>query len=254
MKKIILFDLHLLHNEEHFQFHFDVKKLFEAYTPEKLSIGSLYPVYESAFEEEVNVLQLERSSDINKNITESDAFRNQLYQGFVWLQEAHTLHADHAVQESARRIGSVLEKYGDVRTLNYSQESTAISNLIQELKNNYSAELYAIGGKQWLASLAEANDEFITQFGNDSTEDADRVSGIMRNAREIIDPLYAAFIAQINALTIITGEANYAEFIYQLNNYINHYKTLISARKYRQRIDKTKEYLDLTQQTDLTWF
>jgi len=254
MKKIIFLDLHLLHNEEHYQFHFDVKKLFEYFTPDKLNIGSLYPVYESAFEDEVNALQIERNSEISKNIAEADAFRNQLYQGFVWLQEAHTLHSDNAVQEAARRIGSVIEKYGDVRTLNYSQESTAISNLCQELKNNYSTELFAIGGKQWLTNLAEANEDFKSQFGSTSIEESDNISGIMRNAREIIDPLYTAFITQINAQTAVTGEANYSEFISQLNNYVNHYKTLVAARKYRQRIDKTKEYLDLTQQTDYTWF
>jgi len=254
MKKIIIFDLDLLHNEEHYQFHFDVKKLFEVFNPGKLNIGSLYPIYESAFEDEVSALQVERNSEITKSIAEADAFRSQLYQGFVWLQEAHTLHSDYPTQQAARRIGSVIEKYGDVRSLNYSQESSTISNLCQELKNNYSSELFSIGGKQWLTSLAEANDEFIAQFGNISSADADHISGIMRNARQIIDPLYTAFITQINALTVVTGEADYAEFIYQLNNYINHYKNLVAARKYRQRIDKTKEYLDLTQQTDLTWF
>jgi|GEM_PF-861620 len=254
MKKIIQFDLHLLHNEEHYQFHFDVKKLFEIHTPDKLNIGTLYSVYESAFNVEVQALQEERNSEISKTIAEADAYRNQLYQGFVWLQEAHTLHFDHVVQDAARKIGGVIEKYGDVRTLNYSMKSSAISELCKELKSNYSTELYSIGGKQWLTSLSEANEDFISQFNKVSIDETNHISELMHNAREIIDPLYTAFITQINAQTVVAGEANYSEFISQLNNYINHYKTLLSARKYCQRIDKTKEYLDLTQQTDLTWF
>ena len=63
---------------------------------------------------------------------------------------------------------------------------------------------------------------------------AARISSNVRNARIVVDPLYQAIVDQVNALTLVEGETDYAEFIDRLNYYINYYKATVAARRGRK--------------------
>jgi hypothetical protein len=180
-------------------------------------------------------MQAEQGSAITKTITESDAFRDQLEFGFKRFVESQLNHFDPAVQEAAVRIDRILGQYGDLRHLSYNEESSAITNRNMELKTNYAADLLKIGATEWFENDDAANTAFATHFGERANEEASRLSGNVRAARALVDPAYYAIVNQVNALALINGETVYAEFIDQVNYYVNYYKSLLAARKGRKK-------------------
>ena len=50
---------------------------------------------------------------------------------------------------------------------------------------------------------------------------------------------YNAIVEQVNALALINGDAQYAEFIDKVNYYVDYYKNTLAARKGRSKAEAT---------------
>lgn len=238
MKQIPYVFPRYLHNDEHDQLHSDIQNLIESETPEKLNIVELFLSYKQARTAEKAALQAELGSAYTETITESDGYRDDLDLGFELLVESHLHHFDPEVREKAGRVWRIIQQYGNIRKLNYSAESSNTTNRNAELTTKYATDVAAIGnglGTQWLQKQEEANNQFVTHFGDRATETAARISGNVLNARILVDNAFADITTRINALVVINGEAPYAAFIDKVNYYINYHKDTIAARKGRKK-------------------
>lgn len=234
MKQIIPFFMRDLQNDEHHKFHFDIKKLVDEQTADKLKINPLFASYLTALAGEDAAIKVEQGSIITKTITESDEYRDFLERGFYKFTESQTMSFDPAVRTAAEHILRKLDQYGDLRYLPYQKETDNITTRNAELFSNYAADLATAEATERLTKIDEANNEFDSHFGNRANETAARISSNVRNARILVDPAYQAIVNQINALVLVEGEANYAEFIDRVNYYINYYKAGIAARRGRK--------------------
>ncbi|HJV78063.1 MAG TPA: DUF6261 family protein [Paludibacter sp.] len=234
MKQIIPFFMRDLQNDEHHKFHFDIKKLVDEQTADKLKINPLFASYLTALAGEDAAIKVEQGSIITKTITESDEYRDFLERGFYKFTESQTMSFDPAVRTAAEHILRKLDQYGDLRYLPYQKETDNITTRNAELFSNYAADLATAEATERLTKIDEANNEFDSHFGNRANETAARISSNVRNARILVDPAYQAVVNQINALVLVEGEANYAEFIDRVNYYINYYKAGIAARRGRK--------------------
>jgi len=242
MKQISLIFPRYLHNDEHDQLHNEIQKLIEAETPTKLGIVELNKPYQQARVAEKAALQVELGSMYTKSITESDGYRDDLDFGFELLVESHLHHFDPEVRESAERVWRIIQQYGVIRKLNYNAESSNMTNRNAELRTKYAADVAAIANGQgtvWLAKLEEANDQFVSHFGDRATEATARISGNVLDARIVVDNIFTDITTRINALVVVNGEANYATFIDKANYYINYYKETLAARKGRKKSGET---------------
>ena len=234
MKQIISIYLRNLQNDEHHKFHFDIKNLVDKETAEKLKIKPLFLSYLTALEAEDAAIKVEQGSLETTTITEADEYRDVLERGFYKFIESQTMSFDPAIRTAAEHILRKLDQYGDLRYLPYNKETDNIRNRNAELRTNYAADLTTAQANEWIAKIDEANEKFDSHFGSRANELAARLSGNVRNARIAVDPAYQAIVNQINALVLVEGEANYAEFIDRVNYYINYYKTGIAARRGRK--------------------
>ena len=237
MKKISFFDLHSMQNLEFSQFCIEISKLIMLYTASRLGIVNLEPAFQSALEQLAKALQAEKGSVYTKTITQSDAFRDQLEHGFFLFVESCLYHYDPAVQTAGEHIQRIIDKYGDLRRLPYNKESSAITNRNAELLNNYAADVVTAGATEWLNRDNAANDEFIAHFGERANEEAARLVSNVRDSRNLTEDAYNAIVEQVNALALINGDADYAEFIDKVNYYVDYYKNTLAARKGRSKAD-----------------
>jgi len=251
MKTIISIDLNTLKNEEHLQFHLEVKKLIDNQTPKMLQVEDLYPGYVTAFITENAALQKEKGGDIPQIIINADSLRNQAYEELVLLQKTDLKSKDPSVKDAAQSIGRIFAKYGDVMALEYREKSAAILLLNNEIKRNLSTELKVLGGEPYLIYLNELNEKFMGVFC-DHQHDKQVMNSIhIRGARETIDPIYLDIKTRINALAYVKDDGFNNEFIFQLNSIINGYQPQLTARKSRfdqRSTKKEKRHLDLSQQ------
>ena len=238
MKQIPYFFPRYLHNNEHDQLHSDIENLIEAETPERLNIVELFLSYKQARIAEKAALQAEQGSVYTKTIAESDGYRDDLDLGFELLVESQLHHFDPGVREKAGRVWRIIQQYGNIRKLNYSAESSSMTNRNTEIRSRYEADVASLGngqGAEWLNKLDEANSQFSSHFSDRATEAAARISGNVLDTRIAVDNIFADITTRINALVVVNGEATYGTFIDKVNYYINYHKNTIATRKGRKK-------------------
>jgi len=241
MKKINPINFHFFKNNEHAQFHSDVKSEIALITPQKLGISAIYSGYVDALYAEFAAIEVEAGSQLTKTIEDHDDFRDQLYKSFVHKTKSDLLHYDVQVQLAATKIMRIIEQVGDMRKQNYNQESETITSLVNQLLNNYSPELTLCSSMDLVNKLAETNTGFINQFGSRSTEAAARLSGDVRATRAPVDKAFNDIRTVVNAMVILNGEADYASFIDEVNYLIEYYKNTIKVRKARKSANPAPE-------------
>jgi ribosomal protein L30/L7E len=221
-------------NDEHSQYMLEIDGLVQKYTPEILGIADQYLPFKTALNKEGIALKVEQGSSNTLLIVNADDKRDRTHRGFELQVESYSYHWNTEMVEAARRIGRIVSQYGNLRMLAYNEESSAIGNLVQELRAEpYSTDLETLALTTWVDQLATDNENFKSVFNDRANEAAARASGNVRAARAEVDPAYNEMVKRVNALVVVNGEEAYAEFIDKVNYYIDYYKTTIAARKGR---------------------
>ena len=234
MKQIEMFFQRYLRNGEHDQLHNEFSTLIAAETPAKLGIVNETLIFDQARANEKIALQSELGSAYTLSVTESDGFRDEIDQGFCLFVESLLYHPDPAIRENARKIKRIIDQYGNLRKLNYNDESSQLSNRNIEIVTNYATELASLAngfGTTWLGSIDTANKQFVDHFGTRASDEASKVVIHTLEARAATDAAWETIAQRINALVVVNGEAPYAAFIDKVNYYIEYNRGLINARK-----------------------
>ena len=231
MKKIKSINVQTLRHNEHAEFNNKVRDAIVEETPQKLGLVDILTLYVNVILAEQKALQVEVGSAFTKTIAETDEYRDRLFRGFELLVQAYTYHFTEAIQISANRLLRIINQTGDVRSLNYNQETNALSSLIAQLKSEYLTDITTCGLGEWLTALEDANKSFDTHFGNRANEAAAKISGDVRAARGPVDEIYHKIVNYVNAMAAVSGEANYAGFMDKVNYLVDYYNNILTIRK-----------------------
>jgi hypothetical protein len=237
MKQIVLFSQRYLHNGEHDQLHTNIATEIKTQTAKKLGIETETETYKAALANEKQALQAELGSAYTLKINESDGNRDDLDLGFSMFVESHLHHPDPEIQGNARKVLRIIRQYGNLRKINYNDESSQLTNRNAEIIKNYAAELTSLGNgwaTQWLNALEESNNQFIALFGNRADEQTNKLVINTLEARVATDAAWEVIARRVNALAIVNGDTAYAAFIDKVNYYIDYNKNLVNARKGRK--------------------
>lgn len=231
MKKINQVNFLQFRNNEHGQFHIVVRNEMLAETPAKLGIVKFFSTYDAAVTAELAAIEVERGSQYTQSIEESDLFRDQLYRSFVLNIKSSMLSYEPEVQNAAQRIYRIIEQVGDMRKEAFNQQSETLTSLINQLTNNYAADVALCNTTVLLQKLDDANKSFITNFGTRSAEIATRISGDVRATRVVVDRAFKDICKIIDAMVLLNGEADYSTFIDKVNYQIDYYQTTLNIRR-----------------------
>jgi len=238
MKKINGVDFSHFKNNEHGQFHTAVRNELITETAQKLGVIKFSQSYVDAVTAELAAIEVEQGSQHTKTIEDSDMFRDQLYSSFVLYTKSCMKSYDPAIQDAANRIMRIINQVGNMREQPYNHESETLTSLVNQLENNYAADVALCNGTLLLTKLKEANNSFFTDFGTRTSEVALRISGDVRAARVITDGLFKNICYIINAQVLLNGEADYSTFIDKVNYQIDYYKATINRRRNLGKDDK----------------
>lgn len=237
MKQINSFSLRFLRNGEHDQLHTNIATEIETQTAKKLGIETQTETYKAALANEKLALQAEMGSAYTLKIDDSDNYRDDLDLGFSMFVESHLHHPDSVIRENARKIMRIIRQYGNLRKINYNDESSHLASRNAEITQNYAAELSSLAngwGANWLKALEDANLQFITHFGTRADEQSNKVIINTIEARAATDAAWETIARLVNALAVVNGDTAYAAFIDKVNYYIDYNKNLVNARKGRK--------------------
>ena len=221
-------------NEEHFQFQTEFKGLVEKYTPETLNIEMVWAAYVSSYEKERSALDVIRRSPLTGDISEGDQERDALSTGLAYTVKGATNHFDPVKKEAAGRVMVVLEHYSGINRKSYDEQTAALSSLVEDLTNNYAADISILGLEEWVTELQSANDAFVALMHERYTEEAGKPQYNMKTARTEVDDAYRVITERIDALMIVNGERGYAGFADELNERVERYNNTVARRKGRK--------------------
>jgi len=232
--------LAILRNEEHYKFFLDFSGLVNKYGTATLKIESLFAASQEALSVEGNSLNVIRKSAITDELTNADALRDATFSGLAGTVKSAQNHFRPNIRAAAVRLQYVFDSFGNLSEKPYIQETAAISKLVYELQNSYSADATTVGIVDWVEELARQNADFDQLMNTRFTESAAKPQENLKLARKETDKVYQAIKKRIEAMIEVEGEALYANFVAELNQRIENFNKTLAQRKGRAAKAKNK--------------
>ncbi len=241
MEQFKSIDTQKLRNDEHFQFHSDFKELVIRFDADTLKITDLFVIYKTTYQKLDEVLGLLKKNPVTEEISDADRQRDLSLSGFIDAVKSAEKHYDPAIQKAAHPVKMLLKQYSGIASRPFNEESAAVHNLVQELKEKYSTQIAAMNLTQWVAKIEEDNQNFISLMENRYTDLAHKPVGKVREYRLLLDGQYRNIVTKINALAIVENSVLYSEFIREQNQRIERAKNILSRRGTGKKKENTEE-------------
>jgi len=219
-----------LRNDEHFQFHTAVCELIIREDAETLKIAPLFAAYQALHNKEDEGIKRIRKSFLTGKIREADKARDDTYAGMALAVESALHHHNAPAREAAGRLKILFDTYGNVSKKPLNEQTSALHNILQELKGAYLTDAMTIGISGWTLELEARNAAFEALMNRRFDEAASKTDVNVRTARLEVDAAYDKIVVRVNALAEVEGAATYETFIGTLNTIIAKYTAILHLR------------------------
>jgi len=220
----------LLRNNEHFQFNTEFRDLVVEHGAESLKVAAHFAIYLSAYNKEDEGLKRIVKSLYTEKIREADKARDEIFSGMAEIAAASLKHYAPDVREAAKKLKILFGTYGNVSAMPLNEQTSAVNNILQDLRGEYSAAAQTVGITGWADELETRNNTFETFVKGRFREAASQNGVAVKAAREEVDAAYDTIVERINALVIVEGEGAYAAFIRTLNAVVTKYNAILNGR------------------------
>lgn len=224
MKKIQNVDLAHLNNGAHFLFITDAVKRVTADTKVKAKVTAELTTLENALKAEDKALKLSQASALSHDIKAADKLRGKYYRALQRAIEYYKNHPNAELEKHAKRLGMLVKEYAIDPKMQLDRETGLLLNLIDDLQNKFTTEVTALNLGEVVDALKQANDKLRTHSENRANERAVKITGQLRVAQEEANKAYRKLVDKVNALVVVEGEADYADFVDKMNEQVSHYK------------------------------
>lgn len=240
MEKIASIRTYSLHNDEQLQMMNDFDGAVTKAGAGELGVANQVPAFKAALAVVVAAMRVEQGSATTTEIENLDSMRDNTLLG-IYKRVDSALHSPVAAEAaSALVLQRIIDKYGDVRSWEYSAETNSINLLLLDLQaTTMATHLQAVGIAAWVAALKTQNDQFLAAYNKRDSEIAARASGNTKAARKPLDVCYNTMVDTINA-TIQLGLAKPVAitFVKEWNLRVQHYRELINERRSNGKSNK----------------
>jgi hypothetical protein len=227
--KINNLDTNRMRNDAHFQFHADFIALVNGATAEALKIAALWTAHAALFAKLDEALKKIVMSAATPKIREADKERDELFSGFKKLLAGLCEHFDPAIRDAALNVQVVVHTYGNVAAKSLSEETSAVYNLVQELKTaKYSGLIGQLNLTQYLNKIEMKNIMVSALIQERDRDNASKTHVAVVEARRALDGSYKHIVDIINA-NLLLGQlagAEAEEFVNTANETIHRYASM----------------------------
>jgi len=220
-----------LRNDEHFQFTSDNIDLLREYGPNTLGVNTLFDEYVLRFADEDEALKKILKSDYTRQLNLLDTARDNDFYVILTVVTAYLRHFMQEIREAATRLKIALDTFGNIARKGLNEQTSATTNLLQELKGKYKNEVALCRVKDVTDNMEMNNLEFIRVMKLRDDEITGRTEVVLREARAKVDETFSEICKRIDALVIVEGSAKYAEYIKKLNNLIDRHTKALKMRR-----------------------
>jgi len=207
-----------MRNDEHFQYFVEVITLVTRHGADRLKIETQFAELLTAHGIADEALRNIAKSALTEEVRQLDKRRDTALAGMNDKLKGAQKHFREEVREAARRVRIAMDVYKNIARLPLHEQTSAVYNLLQELRGRYAADVQAVEIHEWVDELENANNA-LAQMMRDRRDEAIELkpAASMKAARKMLDDALNALTQRLNALAVVEGDAGYREFIIALN-------------------------------------
>ncbi len=236
--KFLRLKLRRIRNDEWFQFMTEFKTLVERFDPQVLNIGPLFASFLTLYAEADETMVIIRKSAASDQMVDADSLRDRTFRGFADGINSLLNHFDPVRQQAAQRIKIVLNTYGNLASLPYNEETSRLTNLLQELSGPKANDISTLAMGDWLTKLQAANNAFEALVQSRNTELSGKSELKMVEVRRQADAVYRNILERIEAFITLGEEVKYTPFVSELNGYIDRQTNALAHRAAKPKEEK----------------
>lgn len=231
MKEIQTISLTRMNNGAHYTFVNLISNRAQADEKVKAKAAELVAALKTAVEAEDEVLKLSQKNLLTDEIAKADADRDALYSGYKKAVEGFLPMPVAELSQAAKVLAQHIKDYRINPTDQLDKETGMLGNFIADLESKYATQVATLSLTPFVTNMKEAN-ERVRSLTLQRTEDRmTQDVGALKKARIASDDAYNKLVKMVNALALVFGEADFADFIDYVNTEIVHYKREVLNQK-----------------------
>ena len=196
-----------------------------------VKVETVYTSYKDSVTVVDDAYKLSRASDFTQKIADEDDRRDNLYKQLVSLLKMFKRFGyDTEKKAAADYLYNIVKKYGVDVNENYSEESSKLQQMLQELHADTKAgqHLTLLGLDSLISQLNTANEAVRTLMSQRNDERMQIEKAALFNAREHADKAYRDLVLSLNASAVMDDDAHrFDELIQQVNELIKYYRLYV---------------------------
>lgn len=231
MKEIQTISLTRMNNGAHYTFVNLISNRAQADEKVKAKAAELVAALKTAVEAEDEVLKLSQKNLLTDEIAKADADRDALYSGYKKAVEGFLPMPVAELSQAAKVLAQHIKDYRISTTDQLDKETGLLVNFIADLETKFAPQVATLSLMAFVTNLKEAN-ERVRTLTLQRTEDRMTLPvGAMKAARTASDEAYRQLVKMVNALAMVFGVNDYADFIDYVNTEIVHFKREVLNQK-----------------------
>lgn len=231
MKEIGTIALGRMNNGAHFLYVSNVLTRAQADTKVSEKAAAQVSALQAAVAQEDRDLKLSQKSLLTDDIAQADSDRDQLYSGYKQAVKGFLDLPVENLAQAAKVLNQHIIDYAIDPREQLDKETGMLVNFLADLEGKYAEQVSALSLTPFVTALKEANERVRTFTADRTEERMTQTVGALKNSRKASDEAYRALVKWVNALALIEGETEYADFIDYVNTEITHYKREVIGQK-----------------------
>ena len=224
MKQIEAIKLKDMKSGSHFLFITDTVGLATADAKVKTKVTAELTALQTALKAEDDALALSKANLLSGEIKTLDTERDKHYKALRKAIKFFLNHPDAEQVKAAARLERLLKDYNIDPKMQLDRETGLLLNLISDLETKSAADVTALALTPVVQAMKQANDKLREVTRARANDRAVQIVGQLKQAQHASDEAYRTLIQKVNALAVVEGEADYADFISKMNEQVKHYK------------------------------
>ena len=220
-----------MNNGAHYTYMTNVLNRAEADEHVKTAAASQVANFKAALAVEDKYFKVSDKNLKTDIIAAADAERDKLSRNFLKTLKALMNMPDETIANSAKALVQMFTDYKFDPDEQLDKQTGILLNMVSDWEGKHAQDVTNTNTGKYVELIKAANERVHSLMVERSDEEKEVPVGALKSARKQTDIAYRALVKMVNALIMVNGETDYADFVKFLNYEIKRYKEEVLNQK-----------------------
>lgn len=231
MVEIKTLSVGLMNNGAHFTYMTNVLNRAEADEHIKVDAATQVADLKAALAVEDKYFKTSDKNLKTDIIAAADAERDKLCRNYLKTLKALMNMPDETIANSAKALVQMFIDYELDPDAQLDKQTGILLNMVSDWEGKHAQDVTNTNTGKYVELIKAANERVHSLMVERSDEEKEVPVGALKSARKQTDIAYRALVKMVNALIMVNGETDYADFVKFLNYEIKRYKEEVLNQK-----------------------